>query len=360
MIIKNKEGILKFNQYLELCEEDLNVLGAVAEEVAQSPRLTRLAEDLYDRIFNKRLVFQEVSGMVAGVENNAFNGLLWALVYVSGMDSLIAFYEHNQIDLQIMADTVKDLTLWMRNHKTRYGYCGLATYPWNWNAFTGNIFRLGRLQFIPNVYEENNYVFRNKKTGELVVLSGGGAKFRSDGYANGSGDLSEEHPSTSLFRRNLFVTVGNEVDYNGRIGKLLYLDNKEYECVFKKTDPILEIHVPQGPKIDPAECEKSLNWAKTFFKEHFDYDFKAFTCWSWLLDPSVGNLAGENSNINQFGKRFRKTPNASGRGDWKFFAFEKNFSSLEDAPIKTAFQQRLINEAKNGHVFRAVSGFILR
>lgn len=77
------------------------------------------------------------------------------------------------------------------------------------------------------------------------------------------------------------------------------------ENVFKG-DKIIEIHIPIGGRLDNAECKKSIEMAKKFFAEHFpEYDYKCFTCHSWLLDETLEEILDENSNIIKFQKMFK-------------------------------------------------------
>ena len=72
-----------------------------------------------------------------------------------------------------------------------------------------------------------------------------------------------------------------------------------------KGDPMMEIHIPAVGPLDQEECLKSIERAKEFFAKYDpDYQYRYFTCHSWLLDTSLKQLLGETSNIIRFQNMF--------------------------------------------------------
>ena len=48
----------------------------------------------------------------------------------------------------------------------------------------------------------------------------------------------------------------------------------------------MDIHIPAAGPMTPASCVESIAQARQFFPTFFpDYEFRCFTCVSWLLDP---------------------------------------------------------------------------
>ena len=75
----------------------------------------------------------------------------------------------------------------------------------------------------------------------------------------------------------------------------------------KKGDPVLEMHIPKGGKLDRASVLDSVKQAKNFFAKYFpDYKYKCMTCHSWLLDDKLKEVLPEESNIISFGNMFDK------------------------------------------------------
>ena len=72
-----------------------------------------------------------------------------------------------------------------------------------------------------------------------------------------------------------------------------------------KGDDIIGIHIPAGEPLTKEACEKSIEAAREFFKTYFpEYQYKYFTCHSWLLDTSLSDLLPRGSNILTFQSLF--------------------------------------------------------
>lgn len=94
-----------------------------------------------------------------------------------------------------------------------------------------------------------------------------------------------------------------------RLGRLNFcIGDEEYGVPsygLKTGDPIIEVHIPREPNLLREDCLASLAQATAFFAEFFpDYKWKAFTCYSWLLDSELKELLSEESNIIRFQSLF--------------------------------------------------------
>ena len=94
-----------------------------------------------------------------------------------------------------------------------------------------------------------------------------------------------------------------------RIGRLQYCKGWAKcdipELGVKKSDPIIEVHIPRGEKLTAESAKASLDEARTFFATHFkSYDYKCFTTDSWLLDDTLKKYLPEDSGILQFASLF--------------------------------------------------------
>ena len=142
----------------------------------------------------------------------------------------------------VFVATMSDIGIWVRNCGVRDGVAGLVNYPWISNHLTLRLFRIGRLQY-------------------------------------------------QFFR--LYCPLGAVA----RLGKL--------SPPLKLGEPVLNVHVPQGAKLDPAACEGSFDSARKFFAAHFpEYRAKCFFIDSWLLGPVNKTLLPPQSNINAFADMF--------------------------------------------------------
>ena len=94
-----------------------------------------------------------------------------------------------------------------------------------------------------------------------------------------------------------------------KLGRLQFAFG-EAECTdeeygINKGESIIEVHIPSGGKLSLEECEKSFEKAEQFFKKYFpEYEYRFYTCHSWLLDDNLRKILREDSNILKFRELF--------------------------------------------------------
>lgn len=72
-----------------------------------------------------------------------------------------------------------------------------------------------------------------------------------------------------------------------------------------KGEPVLAVHIPVGDKLTEEACLSSFKEANIFFEKYFpEYQYRYFTCFSWLLDRNLEKILKEGSNILKFGRLF--------------------------------------------------------
>ena len=94
-----------------------------------------------------------------------------------------------------------------------------------------------------------------------------------------------------------------------KLGRLQFCMQKTDHDVpqygIRKGDDIIGIHIPAGEPLTKESCEKSIEMAREFFARYFpEYQYKYFTCHSWLLDTSLSDLFSKGSNILAFQSLF--------------------------------------------------------
>lgn len=132
----------------------------------------------------------------------------------------------------------------------------------------------------------------------------------------------------------------------------------------KNKSRVLNIHIPEGARLDYSECEKSVLLARNFFSEHFpDYDYKGFVCDSWLLDPRNEEFMSTDSNIMKFSNLFctvmkpHKNNKEIIRRLWGKQNEKTDFSLLsENTDLQKRTKKYLLSGGKTGNGY----GFILK
>lgn len=74
-------------------------------------------------------------------------GLLPLFVLAHLADYALEKNTARSIPRDITVATLKDVNIWLDNYDAQYGGIGLAEFPWLIHHYTGDLFRLGRLQY---------------------------------------------------------------------------------------------------------------------------------------------------------------------------------------------------------------------
>ncbi len=149
-----------------------------------------------------------------------------------------------------------------------------------------------------------------------------------------------------------------------RLGRLQFCLHNAKEDIpqfdIKKGDRVIEIHIPQGDKLDNEECKKSIEMAKEFFKKYFpEFDYKAFVCDSWLLDNDLKEYLSLDSNIIKFGDMFTRIRNHDDNALLRYlFRWDTNEINLRYAHPTSAFAERIRTAVLGGKTFHETLGVI--
>ena len=243
-------------------------------------------------------------------------------------------------------------------HQNRPGYSFL---PWFQLAIDGKLFELGRLQYeIFCGFEAKACVFRNENGEEIALASD--LTVHKSGFALGSKYFEEEDGSwTANIKETASSYEGYPLDERGFVvNNIVSLSKNEWEKVLSPGDPVISIHIPASGSLSPAKVEESLQKATKFFREYYpDYEYKAFVCYSWLMDPQLIDLLGEEANISKFNARFRKvTEKSNGNSVFKFVFLKPDMNFvLEDLPENTHLEKALKKYYLDGKAIYGMAGY---
>lgn len=149
-----------------------------------------------------------------------------------------------------------------------------------------------------------------------------------------------------------------------KIGRLQYCmaeaetDIPKYGVL--KGDPIMEVHIPAGEKLDTAECEKSVDMAREFFRKYYpEYNYKCFTCHSWLLDSKLREVLNESSNILKFASLFDVVAEDDGNALIKYiWTWDMTERKLKTAAPLNDFAAKVQKRVLKGEAFHVSLGVI--
>ncbi len=221
----------------------------------------------------------------------------------------------------ILEDTMRDLPRWIDTLEERTGgrIRGFMEVSWLREHVSLRIFQIGRLQFQPSAMQGDVAFLRNVADGSLRLVS---AEERAQGGFPAS----------------------------------------EWVDVAKPGDPLINIHIPSGSKLDPELCRQAIETAPQFFRKFFAdqpvAQAKAFACGSWLLCQDFPKLLPADSNILGFMRLF--TCGCPHGGDGQFYerVFLPYGRAVRRDQLKTRLQFALFDFIAAGGKLKGALGMI--
>lgn len=213
-----------------------------------------------------------------------------------------ARYKALGIPEEIYYDTMRDISVWVNTCKREENIVGLCELSWIRHTLYLNLFRIGRLQY--QFFKTNHTV--------------SGIPFR----------------------------VRRQVPIRSR-------------------KAVLNIHIPEGGRLELSACRQSVQDARIFFDRYFpQYNYAGFVCDSWLLDPRNAQFMRADSNIVQFSALFDCVVQTNAENDellrrlWGIHkASRETLAALsEETDLQKRAKQYLLSGGKTGNGY----GFIIR
>ncbi len=302
-------------------------------------------------------------------------GMFNVLVLLSGTPYMQAVHRARGVPESVTREQVVDLdiNLHTEDYLCETGTWGIGNGILGWLLLTwwGDLYRLGRLQFIPSNLRSPFHAYRHRATGAVVALSDGGLPYRADGQREGSAGIYDaEGRFTSVFEVGDDVITGNPVSPEGYVlREPITLARREWTPAMGPNSPCLDIHIPAGAPMDFGECGESMRRALEFFPRHFpERPFVGFACHSWILDNLFPDLLPATSNLVRFQREVYLFPIPRGGGVIRRvfgYGFEETDGAVsgEDRarlPRDTGMQRAFAAHLDTGGRFRGGGCFLLK
>jgi len=353
---------------LAVSRELEDVLLDVLPGLRENPAVRRLAHHLVHRMRSLqrdpgRLAAEAGQWPQLTSEGCGVRGaeLLPVFVWFGGVSWIEDFYRRHGIPTDVLRATMRDIDIWVDHHLERTGRRGLVQNRWLANHFSGNLFRLGRLQFQFGTFRYPYHAWRGSRHGAVVLLADSGLRFSRDGLEARWEADGTELPLAAEYQETDDAVCGLPVHPRGfAMPENVRLDRSAWRPVLTVGDPVLNLHIPAGEPMTFDACGESLAQAIPFFQRHFpEYAWHAFACGSWLLDPQFDGRLRETSNIVRFLREFYLFPLPGATGDSHF---ERVFGTREvdprTAPRDTSLRRVLLEFVEAGGRWRAGGGVI--
>ena len=260
---------------------------------------------------------------------------------------------------EIISDTLNEFDMEIDDYYKCFGRSGIRTYTaWLITFVRVEILRIGKLQFQIKKLTDKIKVF--KKDDDVKILIDGadmhqkGMVFGSAQQADEEGryfaDIKEHGDAVSGYAANEFGECVPEM-----------LTLKGYKEILSKDDYVISVHIPSDGSLDYELCEKSYKNAEELFVRYYpEYKFKAFVCFSWLMEKRLKTILGKETNITRFADEYFAYPVVSDGNDIYLFLY--NLPSPVPAcelPEKSSLQKKVKNYLESGNVFYSKGGIRL-
>ncbi len=242
------------------------------------------------------------------------------------------------------------------------GLPGINTlyYGWDTHFVKTQIFEIGGLQYEMRKLPNQAYYLQEKETGKVIPVMGAGTFHKSGKQSLGSAGYTDaEGAFTCSFREDTENFYGYGCFDHVVSSEMQAFPKQQWECILRPGDPCLGMHIPAGADISVEAATKSIELARKLVRERFpEFEGRLVFCSSWLLDPGLTALLGENAKISRFQNLYTRHPQKSSGMHVFGFVFPKNYGSFEQLPEKTRLMKLLKQLYLDGGYNYAYAGVI--
>ncbi len=283
-----------------------------------------------------------------------------ALLFLTGVPRARARHEERGIPREVSVSTLSDYELWIHEYHDLTGQWGLREIGWLHHHFRGEIFRLGRLQFLIEPFDIPVVIYRNRATRAVCALAEADRGVRYDGRYVGANSPGQKTAFTTV-GSGCGDVVGNPINPDGLVEQCtVRLPAGEWDPVAERGAPALSFHIPKDGPLDFDECGESFRRAVAFYPRYFpEWAYRCFFSESWLYDVTLGQVLPPASNIVRFQREFylAPLPNAD---DAQLFerVFGHKPKNLATLPRNTSLRKAVLDHADAGGSFYGAGAFI--
>jgi hypothetical protein len=247
---------------------------------------------------------------------------------------------------------------WLNHAVTTQGHVGISDWIPGWmrTVGSGELYRLGRLEFILRAWDYPFRVYANSQTNEVIMLAEPGERFTEDGYLVGTVTW------TSSLTETDDVVIGNPISPHGHaFPQPVRLPRSAWRMVLGQGDLVLDMHIPGEGALTLDALRDALTQAEAFFDHYYpERPVVAYACDSWLFSPQIEAMLPPESNILRWQHEGYLFPADDDEGSFLLFTFGSATSDLATAPQDTRLRRAIIAHLANGGELRSGRYLLLR
>ena len=296
-----------------------------------------------------------------GTGQNA--GAFYLLIGLAAIPRIRAIHQKKEIPETISIDTCgrhypETVGRYRDHHDGLFGIKPGALY-WLRNYIRGDLYRLGRLEYMLKPFGGRLRAFRHQHTRAVIALAADGSAFDEEGLAT-QPDTSDAW-RTKLIEQNGTISGYPIAPHGYARPQQITLSLDEWQPALSPGDTILDVHIPSGGHMTLASCRESMQQALNFFPRYFPTAHCAgFARGSWILNPQIAQIYRPDSNIVLWQRELYLYPIPSGDLSGLVFVFGKDEIDLKTAPRDTSLRRALLDHMAVGGRLIGGGMFILR
>lgn len=362
------DGSLYNVEYIRELEAKYGLLGEYlddvikgAEDIKDKKNLLLWARLVYE--YNKDSTLYEIRKLkLPETDGSPAMDMLPVLVLLREVPDTVKRYEARGFnDKQIIKNLENfKINLWVLQLLRGRPMLAQGHYKWLCNYTKALIFDHKAFNFQPSVWGTNAIVLKNKITGEhvMVMLKG---TFHRNGLVLGSAGCEDAEGSfNAVFSETLEVFIGHAA-IGGRVQTNAECFKKtEWECVLRPGDAVVSLHIPRKTNLDHEYVSESLREGLELTKKYYpEISPKYINCSSWLLEPMLATILGENAKLSKFTNRFLKHPILDYGTGCLGYVWPGNSGPVESYEENTSLQRGIKKLLLEGDFIRGHAGVIV-
>lgn len=276
------------------------------------------------------------------------------------VEDMVNKMEARGLPFEIISDTLQGFDAEINDYYDMFGRSGMRIYvEWFMLFVKLKLVRIGRLNFEMTSFPEKVRVYR-KGTDIKVLIDG--QYMNKKGMVFGSKGQDDEKDK---FYADIEVKENSPVGYPVNEYGECETEKVElcgYEEVLKYGDKILNVHIPAHEPFNAELCRDAYAKAREIFEKYYpEYDYKAFCCFSWMLEKRLSDIIKKKSNIIEFASDYVAIPLLNqGTEVYTFLYHLENPVPVAELPENSSMQRAVKEYLKAGNVFYQKGGIILK
>lgn len=290
-------------------------------------------------------------------------GAFYLLIALSMVPLVLDRHKAMGIPEDVTMQTCLQVKCFCLNHQMARGTPGIFPRQLSWlrNYTAGKLFRVGRFEYMPKLFQGGITVFRHRKTGAVAAFVEDGVKVSSRGDIIHPGDEDGDEGWVAWYEEDRKSVRGYPVSPEGRVLKNeAVISRGEWTRVLGGGSHVLDLHIPAGGGMTLEKCAVSFSSAEVFFGKHFPgMEFKALASSSWIFFNRLPEILGDDSNIARFQNELFLYPVPSEQDSGLWFIFFKDDIRWRTPAPKTSLQRAVYDYLAEGGKWRCGGMFFL-